>query len=559
MGKLVQADFGGGIWRDLDAPPGYVYDVLNGIVDGTDLRLRGSISTASDNFGSSNPVTGVAAGRLAGGDRVVLWNQSGVSILDGTDTSQVITTGSPIEGFSRAVVFGGAMFLRLSTHGMFAYAGSRKPGPGTDSGGGTITHGSRVLHGNGSSAWLTSVDAGEFWTSSAGIYVVDRVDANDRLTLRTPYTGADDSPGSIPFVVSYESDPASTSGELLGTGPISCMTVAANKLVICYDTKAWMTRPLEFGVNDNEFHDVGSRIRGAEALGGSAVLLFADRGTFVVENVALDLTDEAGNPQQQLRLVSPNLVLWHDSGLASWEGRVVAPCLDDVYLLAPDQPPAGVSRGIRPLYREYVRDGYRPGVAQVYQGHYVLPIIAANGGLVDVLVCRLDQSDGQGRLRPAWTRWSGSTMPRSLALAGQSDGTQKLLGTYGARASDLSDTVAPSDVTTDADGSAVYLDATTNDFATGPGNRNTITELRLRFALESAGNPLLSTSFILGPLGGEAETAVGDSAEDGGEDGVRWYFKKRCERVRFRVRTSGDAATLRLRSLEAFVRDSYRP
>ena len=46
--------------------------------------------------------------------------------------------------------------------------------------------------------------------------------------------------------------------------------------------------------------------------------------------------------QQIVRQVS-DLILWGDTGIALWAGTIVAPCIDDVYLFAPQQPSQSIS------------------------------------------------------------------------------------------------------------------------------------------------------------------------------------------------------------------------
>lgn len=555
MGKLAQADFGGGIWRELDAPQGYVYDAVNAVVDGTDLRLRGPITRRGAE--ASTQLSGLAAATLAGGPRVVGWTDTALYVLadDGSSWSTVTSTGSePIAVFSRPVVYGGAMVMRCAFKSrVWAYAGSRKANR-TDTL--TVANGSTTVTGTGT-AFMTDVDPGMMFLDYLdALSVVDEVASNTELSLVYPrISGLSGIAADLGPVVPF--NPRQTPGlnKPLSPLPFTSMAVAGNKLLLAVGTKVWMSRAFDWNVNDNEFHDAGSPVIGLESF-GNAALVFTTSGVYVIENVALDLTDEAGNPQQQLRLLSPNVVLWNDSGIAAWEGRVVVPALDGVFLFSPGEPPVEISRPIGGPYRSYVAAGYRPGLATVFHGHYFLPIVSAGlGTLIDVLVCRLDQG------RTAWTRWGGSMAPYMLTKEQTGTGGSRLTGarrsgfTY---LSDLTGALEPASAAADADGSVPVWDVTTNDMPTGPGNRNTVTRARLRYAL--TGSAAVRVSYVTGPESGYAETVLSpDGGPGDGEDAVSWRFAKRTARLRFRVQSSGGAATLRLRSLEVFTRDSYRP
>jgi hypothetical protein len=122
----------------------------------------------------------------------------------------------------------------------------------------------------------------------------------------------------------------------------------------------------------------------------SAVLIFGTRSVFLLSNVALDIVDANGNPQQSLQQLS-DIQVWGKAGLASWANAVIAPCRDEVYLLDGISAPVPMSRSISKTYRSYVRAGYTPGRAEVTENHYLLPILNSAGtAKVAVLVCKLD-------------------------------------------------------------------------------------------------------------------------------------------------------------------------
>lgn len=550
MGKLGQADFGGGIWRELDAPTGYVYDAENAVVDGADLRLRGGTVTLGPGEAAS-PWLGVAAGRVAAGPRLVVWNSTDVMVLTPSNDLLGATVGFAqfFEKYARVPVYAGAFVFRIdSLPGVILYGGTTKIDASVAT---TRTKGSADIS---TAASFADVEAGHIvhGTSAADSYVVDAVLSTTAAALTATWREATVT-DTLDFRQVWPAVPVTSAH----AQPYSCLTVAANRLVVGESTRIWMTRINEFRSNENEFHDLGTEVIGLEAMGSNMVLAFGTTGVWAIDNVALDLTDAAGNPQQQLRLITPNVGLWNDSGLASWEGRVVVPAHDDVYLFTPDGGPTVISRGIRSLYRSYVQEGsLRPGVASVFQGHYFLPIIDASGTVHDVLVCRLDQTDARGNLRPAWTRFKDHALVTALAVEAPGEGASpRLAAVAGAELLDLTGTLDPSVATTDADGGTPDLDVTTNDIPTGPGNKNTVTRLKLRYEL--AGDAVVA-SFLTGNPGSETVLAPEGPPSDG-ETSVSWRFVKRTDRIRFRVRTSGGAAKLRLRSLEVFTRDSNRP
>jgi inactivated superfamily I helicase len=104
------------------------------------------------------------------------------------------------------------------------------------------------------------------------------------------------------------------------------------------------------------------------------------------------------------------------------------------------------------------------------------------------------------------------------------------------------------------------MDVTTRDYDTGPGNRNTIYKLRLRYDLADAAadDPTIAASYSTGPEGA-AFTALSTSApENDGTDPYTWRFVKRTRRARFRFLSSGPSANLKLRVVEVLVRPSSR-
>jgi hypothetical protein len=202
------------------------------------------------------------------------------------------------------------------------------------------------------------------------------------------------------------------------------VTVVAGRVVVAIGNRAYFSGTTGLGdygagtadFASTDYHEIPppATIIGADSV-RDMLVLFSTQGVWLVSNMNLDLTDANGNPQQTLDQITKDVILWGNSGVAGfstyagvqgWAGQFIVPALDDVYVLGVDSPPIAISRGIRSLYRQYVRAGYKPGLATVYEGHYILPIV--NGvSPIDTFVCRLDQRGPGGQLRPCWTRLSG--------------------------------------------------------------------------------------------------------------------------------------------------------
>jgi hypothetical protein len=111
------------------------------------------------------------------------------------------------------------------------------------------------------------------------------------------------------------------------------------------------------------------------------------------------------------------------------------------------------------------------------------------------------------------------------------------------------------------------LTVVTRDFALRPQVRNLWRYLRARFELTDAGsdNPTLTLESSAGPPASEVWVSSGSWAEGTGEDSSKIAILnsdgnpgRRVQSIRFRIRSSGPAARLVLRSLEVFFRQNSR-
>lgn len=335
-----------------------------------------------------------------------------------------------------------------------------------------------------------------------------------------------------------------------------------------------------------DFHRMpdGVQIIGLQGL-RDALMVFTTGGVWIISNLGFDLTDASGNVQHRIDRYSSDMVLWGDAGIAAYEGGLVVPALDGVWVVslgvASEAPQAfrRISDPIVGLYHDYVKNGYSPGGATVYNGHYLLPILSGTT-CVDVLVCRLD-APGQ-----PWTHLQGfgakiatfavrksATVPRAPALIGSS--------AAGPRVLNLSYFEPPGVSTLDADGSVFAWSMRTRDYATGPRNKNTITGVRIFYELADdavAGAPTIRLLRHSGTSGtgvtewgrfdwGQADWSGTSSAvlvngeapvDPFAENPYRWWFAKDERFGRFTLELPVSAAYLTLRSFEMFVRSNGR-
>jgi hypothetical protein len=368
---------------------------------------------------------------------------------------------------------------------------------------------------------------------------------------------------------------------------------AGGRLLACIDNRVYFSArndPTSFDPTD--YHELpdGVRIIGAEGARDRAAL-FTTRGVWLISDIELDLTDDTGNVQHRLDLFSRDLVLWDESGIAGWEGGLVVPAIDGVWLMSIGQDPASapppfqrISGPITDLYTEYVRAGYRPGGGHVFRSHYFLPIL--NGPLVaDVLVCRLDRVVDQNGSR-GWTRMSGHAGDVS-AFASWVGGTARQPVLIGAQR-DASARVSrmrffETDQPTDGDGTVPRWQVITRDFDTGnPQVKNLVRRLRADYVLEDLHDtdPTIAAAYAIGQPAYSADEVWGGSTwggstwspdEEGfidltgeapasasGEDPFTWHVDKRAERARFRFRCDDASGRCSLRSIETFIRPSGR-
>lgn len=365
--------------------------------------------------------------------------------------------------------------------------------------------------------------------------------------------------------------------------------VVANRLLAAEGSRidfSTIGDPTKYEATD--FHQLpgGVEILGLEGLRSSAAV-FTTAGVWVIGGLARNLTDPDGNVQQTLDLYSQDLILWGNGGIAGWEGALIVPGTEAVYLLSLGvtsehaQSFVRISDPIVDLYQEYVRSGYSVGQACVHRNHYLLPIIAA-GDVVDMLVCRLDLPG-----RP-WTHFQGGGA-RMGALATRvvsgASRTPELLGAvYGAEAlvTTLNYFVPTANTQSDHNGTVPNWTITTRAYATGNNVRNTVTKLKVRYQLAGSGAPKIAASASTEsgiPATGAAswgavswgaftwaspaqqtfDSLQGQAPVDlDGSTPYLWHPRKKVRYIQLRLSSADAASQLAVRSLELSVRPQGR-
>jgi hypothetical protein len=495
-------------------PPGGCYEIRNGLLsqEGTIFLRGGSANWANADGPDTGGVRGLWAGQLTPGQRVLAWtNAHTFAFAAGSTTPVSLTTttpGKPVRGSA----IDGILFL----DGGIMWGGSLKA---ADYSTGTvaITQGDDVVTGTGTS-WTANVDVGMLFnvpSKSPQKYVVKSIDSNTQITLTHPFF---DTTGSgVAYTLKRFESATGVGSDKTPIGYLASGVYATvgGKLLVADGSKVWESDP----PSDTGFwHGIfqrsnyvqlpdGNAVVGIAGLRGNA-LVFGSQGLFLLSNVALDIEDASGNPQQSLQQLSADLKLWGKEGLASWQNRVIAPCVDDIYLIDGVSAPQPISKSITNKYQSYVRLGYKPGLASVSQNHYSLPILDEFDVPHDCLVCKLD--------RPTRTRygvffpWSfidgsaanitstavlNTTGSAPILLAGSKQTTSRVLN--------LSKWFTISDVHAnrlDHDSTIPVLSVTFPDIPTGPGPKidNLVRFVRLYYTLDIAAVDI--------PLGGSPPT-----------------------------------------------------
>lgn len=575
LSSIPQDAFDGGMVRQVEGqriPENAAYDIVDGLLD-DDLAVyrRGGTAYETTADPPDTAYVGIADVHVAAGRRTLAWSNNGVGGAMYNMRSGVPqrVDGSQVAGLSRGVGIGGFFAYKATpgggVHLIDVYGGAQwdplKTGYLHYNPTGTLTNGSRTL----------TLTVGDFQagltlalsdnvglvvkaTGDTHLAVIESVQSNTSATLRDPWAGATLT-NTLDLAPLQQITPPG-SGFQIDNSYLAAVG-ASPRLVVTIGNKAYFSArgdPTSFAATD--FHELPSnaRIIGADSVEDTLVL-FTTAGVWAVSNMAYDLTDAFGNVQHSVAQLSKEIILWGDAGIAGSAGGFIVPAVDDVYILALGGAPVSLSSPIRPLYRSYVKAGYRPGLATVYRGHYFLPIMNGFDTWVDTLVCRLDGA------RPAWTRWAGKGgTTRGFARRIGDDVRQpELLNLSSLRVMNLSSVFVPTAANkNEADGSTHQLTVITRDFSAQRIGASLWKYLRARYELTDAATdgPYLSVEYQLGPPSGTWTLIVGNGTASDGTDSFEWSPDLRAQAIRFRIRSNGPTAKCVVRSLEVFFRAS---
>lgn len=583
--RLSQNDWSEGEVRDV-APalisPSGAYSMTNALLDedGSPYRRGGSF------YKSSNGLEGTGLrwgwdGYLLNGPRTIIATESEFGTLAADDKALTAIGGGGLDFPTQAAAMDDLLYI--GSGGGTIWAGSRKAA-NYSTGSISVTNGSKTVTGSGVT-WATLVDPGMMLQiGSERLYVVENFPTTSTMTLRDPYVGETKAGASYSLMPIY----AVTSADpYVGA---EFVTVCANRFVYGVGRQIFFTEVdnphttiNSLGTSNEHTLPAGIKITGLETV-GQTVLIFTSKGIWTLDGLALSIVDLNGNSQQRIQLLSTDMILETVSGIAGWGQRLVVPTMSGIYLMDGVSQPSPISKPIGRLYLQRLSEGFRPGQASVYRGHYFLPLLSSGGRAKETLVCRLDRpTSSRSQTVYPWSRLAGdggetaAYFIRSLTLehprlfGGQSRSSSRIV--------DCTSFFEPSAArATDADGTVFDLDIVTRDYETGAGTINKVRSVRSRYELEAAGaeEPRLQISFSdtsnkiegfklgtstlgTGELGSDLGTTfvlAGEAGPSNARDPARMAINKGARYLRLHIRTRGAAARCVLRSLSLSIRPS---
>jgi hypothetical protein len=514
-----QSDFSAGAFPGLEnVPANGCQEIINGLLlqDGG-LQRRGG-TTYRSTVDTQADVIGLWDGNLLPGPRTIVQDSSAVYLLSSDDRSpdKVLSVASQ-PGRWIALSHMAVRALAPPNQRTLVLVGGARPFTAVSGGVATATQGSATI--SGSSTHWASLPSGSILQIAGERPVVIAASPNDTtLTLAEPWPhGNASGTYTISAAVTYPSP--DTAAVIASLGNPVCLAAMYDRLVVLNGNRISFTHfnetddgrvlptPLDF--HSDDFHVLPDGVvgTGLEPL-RETLVVFTTAGVWALHGLAFEITDDAGNPQQQLEVVSRELVLWGDQGLASWRGALVVPAADDVFLFDLGVAPVPVTGGARRLYRSYVKSGLQPGRAAVYRGHYLLPILD-QGSPVDLLVWRLDMR-GANASEPGaapFAQWAGhGGRPRALVARSQAGArAPDLLGAVGRRVESYQSSFEPAgSFSNDADGSMHEMSMTTRPFAVAGSAPQMWRRLRARTEQPST-NPEFEAYVSVGRPGGPFE------------------------------------------------------
>jgi hypothetical protein len=594
LATTSQETFAGGMFRAIARhliPDVGTYDVENGLhdEDGSVYRRGGTVYHSNAAFGAS--LRWLTDVQLPAGQRTVIASPTAFGVLSSDDATPLNLGGAGLLEPAPSTVLGGVLYIG----GGVMYGGSRKT---ADYSTGTVavTNGSKTVTGTGT-LWLANVDAGMLVRVAATgrYYRVASVTSDTVLVLAEFYEG---STATGQTYAATRLGAAATGG--VASASLYC--AVADKLVSASGNRITVSAGLSTAAATlgnwqahsypvNDYHDLpaGANVVALEAL-SNRVLAFTTQGVYVISNLGVAIVDTAGNPQRSVQLVHPDLEAWGPNGITAWGGGLVVAATDGVWLVDGVSSPVLLSRSVQPYYQAFVRTGYRPGQTAVYRGHLFLPIYDASNAMQAMLVGRLDRpvQAPVGTIYP-WSRFTGHAGAAPALVTRQTNTyTPELLAAgrgTDARVVKLGGCFEPiASRKNDADGTTHQFTLETRDYRTGDGrNRNLVRRVQLRYELIDGGtdNPTIQAFASAGKqatIAGMAwDSGVWDTGvwgedtvaaftqlafsapEDDGTDPFVWDVARHTEYVRYRFICAAPAASLIVRSVTSFIRQSGKP
>lgn len=551
-----QQDFSVGAFRAgaLEREPDGAAETIVGLIgdDGLPYR-RGGATDKSGSLGGAG-LAGMWDGYLLPGRRTVLLSSAvgaPMGVLDVDDSTVITFTGPPAVRSNpvRPVELNGILYIPPDVKGGFAaeYGGTRSTAP-YSTGTVSVSAGSTAVVGVGT-AW-TSAMVGMIFDTTGPHNVVQSVTDGTHLTLGRPWLG-----GALAGAA-YALSPVVNRTQ---TDEFKMATVAGRLLALS-GSRLKFSKVNDPTFNASDYHDFPSASEGiAVAVLRDTVLAFMSSGVWAISNMAYGLADPGtGDPQQRKELVNADLIAWGHEGIAPWAGQLVVPAVDNIWLMDSLGAPVSIGDRIIDLYLSYVRAGYKPGVAEVFNGHYLLPVLTSGNVWVDTLVCRLTPTHSD--VRYGWSQLTGAGAEVS-AFAERQTAPPLLLGAstrVTSRVLDCSPYFAPvSARKADVLNTTHNFDLTTTDYPTGGGVSNFVHSVEVEYQLEDAASDNPTFTVEASVDGGAWATLAGTGAETGTVGGeARFRVNRHARHVRFRIAMHAAAATFKVIGITAWVRHS---
>lgn len=508
-------------------PPGACLTLTNMVVDDEgSLRRRGGCEYVTSDLTAFDLLPRVLwDGFLAGGQRTAMFNADGLFAVDAAGTGaegpiglDAIVAANP----QRPAVIGGMLVLGVlgggsSLPSLAVYAGTRKT---ADYATGTVTTtlGSATVTGVGTS-WLANVDPGMLFMRQTGpttVFIpVKRVNSNTSLELESPWPEA--TAAGVTYVITRTLVlPVQTyvSARYTSTTDVPIVAVVAGRLVVATRSNLFLSDPVDPDVGTPmpfvfSAVNVHALPTGAEVVAmaplGDRLFVFTTAGVFIVSGLAQPIVGPDGSPQHRIDQYSQDVVaLRGGAGITTWRDALVVPASDDIYLMDGFARPVPISGSARAEWRLLVSQGYQPGGAAVYRGHYVMPVLfpqpvsAPEETAWRTWLFRLDRmAETRAGLVAPWVMWTDQAGAVGAVAVrrgvGGVDGGDRLFGAgwngatrTRARVLDLSDGFATGATNEDdAAGADVVATIEPQDFRGGRGALWRY--LRLRYRLRAGG------------------------------------------------------------------------